>query len=190
MVQEGEKLVYRKVGKTNLFTVESSVTWSKFCLGFLLPPAPPSQLQHFSFSSWTLSFSSVRKWNMAVIGECCKCQEVVSKSLLFAKEFLKECSHFLRNVHVEKAGEKVKTPVSWWIWLKGMACPAFSAFCDTLDCVASCESRLTVLWESSMLPAECLGIPIAAWEFGSYSQNQYCFHLYCCLVVTEDITNF
>lgn len=40
---------------------------------------------------------------------------------------------------------------------------AFSAFCDTLDCIASCETRLTILWESSILPSECLGIPIAAW---------------------------
>lgn len=47
---------------------------------------------------------------MAVIEESCRCQEeVVSKSLLIAKEFFKERSHFLRNVHVEKAGEKVKT---------------------------------------------------------------------------------
>lgn len=43
MVQEGEKMVYRRVGKTNLFTVERSVTWSKFCLGFC---PPPSQLHH------------------------------------------------------------------------------------------------------------------------------------------------
>lgn len=50
---------------------------------------------------------------MAVIDESCRCQEeVVSKSPLIAKEFLKERSCFLRNVHVEKAGEKVKTPVS------------------------------------------------------------------------------
>lgn len=49
---------------------------------------------------------------MAVIDESCRCQEeVVSKSLLLAKEFFKECSCFLRSAHIEKAGEKVKTPV-------------------------------------------------------------------------------
>lgn len=50
---------------------------------------------------------------MAVIDESCKCQEeVASKSLLIAKEYFKEHSHFLRNAHMEKAGEKVKTRVS------------------------------------------------------------------------------
>lgn len=49
---------------------------------------------------------------MAVIEESCRCQEEeVSKSLI-AKEFFKERSHFLRNLHMEKAGEEVKTPLS------------------------------------------------------------------------------
>lgn len=49
---------------------------------------------------------------MAVVDESCTCQEgVASKSLLIAKEFFKKHSHFLRNAHVEKAGEKVDSSV-------------------------------------------------------------------------------
>lgn len=76
MVQEGEKMVQRRVRKTNLFTVEKICHIFKILFGF--SPSSQAVKTLLSFSAWTQSFSfSGRKWNMAVIDESCRCQEEV-----------------------------------------------------------------------------------------------------------------
>lgn len=83
----------------------------KILFGFSPSPQSVTRLQ-LLFMDLKL-FLFCEEVEHGIIDESCGCQEeVVIKSLLVAKEFFKERSCFLRNVHIEKAGEKVKTPVS------------------------------------------------------------------------------